>query len=266
MSLSPHHHPNRSYPPPRSPWAMAMSWHQLLFMHWPVPADLLRPHIPPSLSIDTYTGGPFSDQPFIGVVPFRMAGTRARLTPPIPGVSGFPELNVRTYVRDDSGRPGVWFFSLDAASRPAVETARALFHLPYYHAAMRCDAEPSSSTHGPWTRYRSERTDRRAPGAAFRARYQPTGPVSTAAPGSLESFLTDRYCLYAADRRGRTFRAEIHHAPWPLRTAEADVEVNTMTLPLGIDPAALQDDPGRWPLLHYAHALPVRAWLPRRIA
>lgn len=245
---------------------MAMTWRRLLFMHWPVPADLLRPHIPPALTIDTYAGGSFAEQAFIGVVPFRMAGTRARFTPPIPGVSDFPELNVRTYVRDGSGRPGVWFFSLDAASRLAVETARAVFHLPYFHASMRCDAEPSPSPHGSWTRYHSERTDRRAPGAAFRARYRPAGPVFTAAPGSLDAFLTDRYCLYAADRRGRIFRAEIHHDPWPLQAAEAEVEVNTMTLPLGIDLAALDVDPGRWPLLHYVHDFSVCVWFPRRVA
>lgn len=93
-----------------------------------------------------------------------------------------------------------------------------------------------------------------------------TGPVFTAAPGSLDAFLTDRYCLYAADRRGRMFRAEIHHDPWPLQAAEAEVEVNTMTLPLGIDLAALDVDPGRWPLLHYVHDLSVCVWFPRRVA
>jgi uncharacterized protein YqjF (DUF2071 family) len=236
-------------------------------MHWPIDPALLRPHIPPGLAIDTYTGGPFADQAFIAVVPFRMSGVRPRLTPGLPGVSAFPELNVRTYVRspptadEPRGRPGVWFFSLDAASRLAVEGARLTFHLAYFFARMGAERRPDG-----WIEYRSDRRDRRSRPASYRAFYRPTGPEFTAAPGSLESFLTDRYCLYAADRRARVYRAEIHHDPWPLRTAEAEIELNTMMDPLGIDAGRLTQAPdGAWPLLHYAERLDVVAWPARRI-
>src|SRR4051794_18976444 len=119
----------RPWPVPQSPWVMAMQWLDLLFMHWPVPAKALRSYIPRNLEIDTYDG-----TAWIGVVPFRMAGVRPRMTPALPWLSAFPELNVRTYVTI-GGKPGVWFFSLDAGNPVAVEGARSLFHLNYYNAA-----------------------------------------------------------------------------------------------------------------------------------
>lgn len=256
---------HRPYPMARGPWAMAMVWHELLFMHWPVDAAVLRPLVPAGLEIDTYTGNGFVDQAFIGVVPFRMSGVRARGTPAAPGLSAFPELNVRTYVRsaptadEPRGRPGVWFFSLDAANRLAVEVARATFHLNYLRARMVCERENGEAG---WVRYVCERRDGRATAAAFRGRYRGVGPVCAAGAGSLEAFLTERYCLYAADRRGRALRGEIHHAPWPLRSAEAAVEVNTMAEAAGI---GVEDVEGRWPLLHYVERLEVAAWLPRRV-
>ncbi|MFO7168261.1 MAG: DUF2071 domain-containing protein [Chloroflexota bacterium] len=224
-----------------------MRWLDLLFMHWPVPAEALRPYIPPGLELDTFEG-----QAWLGVVPFRMAGVRPRMVPALPGVSAFPELNVRTYVTA-GGKPGVWFFSLDAASRPAVEMARAVFHLNYRHARM------AARTLGDTVHYSSERTERGAPPAAFAARYRPTGPAFRAAPGSLEAWLTERYCLYAANRAGQLWRADIHHRPWPLQLAEAEVERNTMTAQIGL---ALPDTR---PLLHFARELEVAAWWPERL-
>src|SRR5690349_18551619 len=131
-----------------------MRWRDLLFAHWPVPVEAVRPLVPAGLEIDTFDG-----QAWVGVVPFRMEGVAPRFLPSVPGPSAFPELNVRTYVRRGR-RAGVWFFSLDAASRVAVEGARLGFHLPYYRAAM------SVATDGGWTTYRSERLDRRGPPAA----------------------------------------------------------------------------------------------------
>ena len=129
---------------------MFMRWHDLLFLHWRVDPALLRPHVPPSLELDTFDGSAW-----LGVVPFWMSGIRARLTPPIPGLSRFPELNVRTYVTAE-GKPGVWFFSLDAANKVAVRAARWTFHLNYLDARMRCDVDAATSE----VRYSSFRTHR----------------------------------------------------------------------------------------------------------
>ncbi|HMO56500.1 MAG TPA: DUF2071 domain-containing protein [Roseiflexaceae bacterium] len=221
-----------------------MEWHELLFMHWRVAPAQLQPLLPPGLLLDTYDGSAW-----IAIVPFRMAGVRLRGLPPLPGLAAFPELNVRTYVRIGD-RPGVWFFSLDAANRVAVEAARLAFHLNYIYARMACDTASDTVL------YRSRRVGTRA--GAFRAHYRPTGAVTWADTGSLEHWLTERYCLYAADRRGVIRRGEIHHAPWPLQPAEALIEINSMTAPLGL---TLQGAP----LLHYAQRLDVVAWLPERV-
>lgn len=253
---------HRQYPPPRSPWAMRMGWDDLLFMHWPVPAAALRAAVPPGLEVDTYTGGPWHDQAFIGVVPFRMRGTRARFTPAIPGGSDFCELNVRTYVwpkAEGRQRPGVYFFSLDAESPAAVWGARLGFRLNYYHAQMRCDVTEGGDPDGGWIEYRSRRTHRGAAPAELDCRYRPAGEVFRAAPGSVESFVTDRYCLYTGDDRGRVRRCEIDHDPWPLQIAEAQVRRCTMTEPIGL---ALNAPA---PMLHFARRMDVVAWMPGNV-
>jgi len=224
-----------------------MRWHQLLFMHWPVPVTALRPLIPRRLELDTFEG-----QAWIGIVPFRMSNVRHRLGPVVPWLSAFPELNVRTYVRN-AGRAGVWFFSLDAASRLAVRGARHRFHLPYFDARMSC--RTSNDT----VDYTSIRIHRNAPPCELRARYRPCGPPINAMPGSLDDFLTNRLCLYSADQRGRIYRGDIEHSPWPLQPAEAEIETNTMTDPIGLK---LPSTP---PLLHYSHLLDVKAWALQRV-
>ena len=233
---------HRPWPLPQRPWVMAMQWHDLLFMHWPVPPEVLRPDIPPALTLETFDG-----TAWLGVTPFRMASARPRLLPPLPWVSAFPELNVRTYVTAE-GKPGVWFFSLDAGNWLAVRGARYLFHLPYY------DADMESESDGGVVRYTSTRTHRGAPGAAFAGRYRPSGPVYQAAVNSLEYWLTERYCLYTVDRQGGVWRGDIHHACWPLQPAEADIACNTMADQLRLRP------PQRAPLLHFAQRLDVVAW------
>ncbi len=230
------------------PWVMAMQWHDLLFAHWPVDPALLRPHIPAALTIDTFDG-----QAWLAVVPFRMAGVRARCLPGIPPFSRFPELNLRTYVVHD-GRPGVWFFSLDAADRLAVRVARAGFHLPYFDARMSITRDADG-----WFDYRSERFHRGAPGARFAARYRPTGPVQPAAPGSLDHFLTERYSLFAADRKERVYRGDIEHEPWPLQPAEWQPERCEMTALLDCGLPSVE------PRLLFATGLEVRARRPYRV-
>lgn len=244
MNKAPHDH--RPWPLPRLPWALAMQWHDLLFMHWPLPPEALRAHIPPALALDTFDGAAW-----LGAVPFVMRGVRPRATPALPGLSSFPELNLRTYVTI-GGRPGVWFFSLDAASRVAVRVARRAFHLPYFDARMRV-ANDGDAVH-----YTSDRTHRGAPPVRFAARYRPTGPVYRAVAGSLDHWLTERYCLYAADGRGRVWRGDIHHRPWPLQPAEAALEANTLADPLGLRLRGA-------PLLHFARRLDVSAWLIGRV-
>lgn len=233
---------HRPWPLPLKPWVMSMQWHDLLFMHWPVPLQSLRDYIPPALTIEQ-----FDQTAWIGIVPFRMANVTPRLVPPLPWLSAFAELNVRTYVRI-GGKPGVWFFSLDAANPIAVEGARNFFHLNYYNARMRCQPE------GTAIHYHSSRTHAGAPPATLAVRYQPTGAIYHSEPGTLEYWLTERYCLYAANRSGRIWRADIHHARWPLQPAEAETAENTMTAQIGMSLPQTQ------PLLHFARRLDVIGW------
>jgi len=226
---------------------MAQSWHDLLFAHWPVDAAALRPLLPSELQIDT-----FERQAWLAVVPFRMTGVRLRGTPPLPWLSAFPELNVRTYVTFGR-KPGVWFFSLDASNSMAVAIARAWFHLPYFRARMGC-AERDG-----WIYYRSERTHCGAPAGLLGGRYRPIGEVLRPQRGTLEHFLTERYCLYTIDGRGRLVRGDIHHPPWPLQRAEAGFACNSMTASLGV---ALTSRP----LLHFARRQDVLVWPPGKIA
>lgn len=230
-----------------NPWIMAMQWHDLLFMHWPIPEAMLRPWIPPALTIDSYGGSAW-----LGIVPFVMRGVRARGMPTIPGLSAFPELNVRSYV-SYAGKPGVWFFSLDAANWAAVRAARLGFHLPYFDANMQT-ARAGETVH-----YTSIRSHARAAAARFEASYAPLGPTYLATSGSLEDWLTSRYSLYAADQHGRLWRGMIAHAPWPLQAASCDLRVQHMTEQIGLHL------PGKPSLLHFVRRLDVVAWLPERI-
>jgi uncharacterized protein YqjF (DUF2071 family) len=233
---------HRPWPPPARPWVLAMQWHELLFMHWAVHPAALRPFVPPGLELETFDGAAW-----LGVVPFLMVGTRPRLLPPLPVMSDFPELNVRTYVTAE-GKPGVWFFSLDAANPLAVRGARAVFHLPYFDARM------SVERRGDEIRYESTRTHRGAVPATLAMRYRPTGPAYHAAPGTLDHWLTERYCLYAANRRGAIWRGDIHHVPWPLQPAEAEIERCTMTDQLRLSL------PSEQPQLHFARRQDVAGW------
>ncbi len=233
---------HRPWPLPAARPAMTMSWHDLLFLHWPVRPHLLRPLIPAALEVDTFDGWAW-----IGVVPFRMSGVRPRYAPALHCTSAFPEINVRTYVKA-CDRSGVWFFSLDAMSRLAVRVARAWCGVPYYDARIRVESA------GEIIGYHSTRVHRGASPAEFDASYRPTGPAYLSEGGTLEHWLTERYCLFAADRRGRVGYGDVHHAPWPLQPAEADIETNTMTDWLGLTLPATN------PVIHFAGRLDVVAW------
>lgn len=215
-------------------------------VHWPISAASIRPYVPESLKIQE-----FEDTSWVGIFPFLMQGVMRRPFPDLPGISAFPELNVRLYVQRDD-RPGIWFLSLDAANRLAVWTARKFFHLPYFHADMKVTVKDKQ------IQYRSQRLD---PGndIRFRATYQPISEVYEAAAGTLEHWLTERYCLYAQSPDGALWRTEVHHLPWPLQRAEAIIEVNEMVNPWHI---TLSEQPA---LLHFAKRLDVVVWPPEQI-
>ena len=232
---------------PATPWVMAQSWRDLLFAHWPVPRVELERLIPSSLAVDTFDG-----ECWISVVPFTMTGVHPRRLPNVPGISTFPELNVRTYVRHGS-KPGVFFFSLDAASVTAVAGGRLWYHLPYFLARM------STRRVDGWVEYHSKRVVRHSPSPSFDGRFRPNGPVYSAVPGSLEHWLTERYCLYSVGRNGQPMRAEVHHAPWPLQPAVLDMRVNTMVEAAGLSPAHGE------PIIQFAERLDVVVWQPRPV-
>jgi uncharacterized protein YqjF (DUF2071 family) len=233
---------HRPWPLPGGPWFMTQSWHDLLFAHWPVDARTLQEKLPAGLLLDTFDG-----QAWIGVVPFRMTNVAPRGVPPVPFVSAFLELNVRTYVTLHD-RPGVYFFSLDANSVLAVAAARTLFHLPYFTASMNVDEREGQFV------YSSTRQTRMDGVAEFAGTYRPVGPMQIAQPGSLEYFLTERYCLYTLDSAFHAKRLEIHHPPWSLQAAEATIVVNTMADAAGIRL------PSTAPLLHFARRQDMVAW------
>jgi uncharacterized protein YqjF (DUF2071 family) len=220
-----------------------MRWENLAFLHWPVDAREIRRLVPEPLEIDTFDGSAW-----VAVTPFTMLGVRLAGLPGVPTATNFPELNVRTYVRL-GGHAGVWFFSLDAASRVAVAAARRVTGLPYHHADM------SSRPDGDTIVYASRRLEPRAPGAAFSARFRPIGDASHSARGSFEFWSTERYCLFSF-RSSRLLRLDIEHLPWPLQPAEARIAENTMAAAAGI---ALPTIP---PRAHFARRLDVLAHWP----
>lgn len=265
MELTPFMHPalaktdHRPWPLPRGHWRLSQNWLDLLFAHYPVPAEAVRPLVPSALEIDAYEG-----RTWVGVVPFRMTGIRAWPFPSVPGTAAFLELNLRLYVRYQD-RPGVWFVSLDASNTLAVHTARWLFDLPYHRAKMRME------TRGDTFHFWSDRparslrprlvADPKEPmRVEFAADYTPDGPEFLAKPGSLEHFLTERYCLYSLSPRGRLCRSEVHHAPWPLRVAQGRIDAAGLLAATGLESHAHQA-----PLLHFSRGVSTIIWTPQRL-
>ena len=238
---------HRPWALPTGPGVMAQKWHDLLFAHWAVPTALTRRLVPAKLELDTFEG-----QAWLGIVPFTMSGVRLRGTPALPWLRAFPELNVRTYVTS-GGKPGVWFFSLDAANLLAVEIARWWFDLPYFHARINSGAQSER------IEYFSRRDDRRGGSEQLQASYSGKGPWFQAKRGTLQYFLTERYCLYAQRDNGKLLRGEIHHAPWKLQDAGVSFDVNTMTESLGIELSARPDQ------LHFSKLQEMIAWAPQTV-
>ena len=233
---------HRPWPLPEASWLMGQSWVDLLFAHWRVSEQELRKVIPAELQLDTCGGSAW-----LGITPFRVQGLRLRATLPAPGLSSFPELNVRTYVRVE-GRPGIYFLSLDADSRAAVFAARRTYRLPYFHSRMRIERDDDDAV-----AFDLHRISGDGPPAYFTGRYGRRGEELPVREGSLERWLVERYCLYTLDKEGRVQRGEIHHPPWPLYKGWAEIETNTMAMPFGIDLAGE-------PLLHYSPRQDVVIW------
>lgn len=226
---------------------MTQRWNNMLLAHWPVPASALASFLPEGLQVDTFQGSAW-----LGIVPFWMDRVKFRGMPTIPGTGSSPELNLRTYVRDShGGTPGVYFLSSDAAKLISVVFGRTFYRLPYHWADMRIEERREGDF---WFASR-RRMSRRS--VMFAARYRGLGPTSKTAdsrPGSLEYFLTERYCLFTRDRDGNPMRANIHQVPCPLEDAEADIERNDLAAAMGI---RLPNVP---PVLHYSRRLAVYVW------
>jgi uncharacterized protein len=229
---------HRPWPLPDRPWLMGQTWHDLLFAHWPVAPESIDRLLPPPLRAQTRDGSGW-----LGLTPFVVSGLRLRGTPPLPWLSRFAELNVRTYVEVD-GKPGIYFFSLDAARRAAVFAARRSYRLPYFHARMRVRRT------GTTVAYASSRQDSSGPAAGFEGEYAPAGPRTDDALGR---WLAERYCLYVVDERGTVLRGDIHHPPWPLQPAAGRLDAQRMATPLGIH---LEGEP----VLHYSARQDVLLW------
>lgn len=191
---------------------MYQRWRELLFLHWPVEPERIAQDLPPGLQVDTYDG-----RAWVGIVPFRMEGVRPRLLPPLKGLSSFPELNLRTYVYDAEGRPGVWFYSLDTPKRLPNWIARTFFHLNYRLARMEVIAKAGQ------IQFRSELTQKGGSDRPQEYRWCRQGEPLLAEPGSLEFFLVERYRLFAYNaNRQKILTGRVHHEPYPLQSVKLD--------------------------------------------
>ncbi len=229
-----------------TPWVMTQRWNDLLFLHYEMAPEKLRALVPEVLTLDTY-----QQRAWVSITPFWMNHLRPPGVPSLPYISHFSEINVRTYVTFN-GKPGVYFFSLDASHLSAVWGARIFYRLPYWHAVMKVRGRG-----GPKIDYRTKRSHGPKP-AELRASYGPAAPAFHAQPGSAEHFLTERYCLYTASR-SRLYRADIHHLPWELQMAAVELELNTMAQTAGFELPAAPD------LTHFSRSLTVLVWAPERL-
>jgi uncharacterized protein YqjF (DUF2071 family) len=233
---------HRQWPLPDGPWILKQSWNDLLFAHWPIARDRLRELVPSFLELDT-----FDNEAWLSVTPFRLSDLSPRGLPALPVISSFDEINVRTYVVHD-GIPGIYFFSLDANSAIAVGGASSLFHLPYFLADIRVEDDRGRIS------FRSRRV--RGDQAEFDVQYSSAGRLFEPEGGTIDYFLTERYCLYTQDAAANAYRVEIHHAPWQLQLADAELSANTMAEAAGLRL------PSMAPLLHYARRQDVVTWSP----
>ena len=238
---------HRPRPLPSGRWAMNQRWNDLLFAHWPVSASTVAALLPDGLLADSLDGSAW-----LGILPFRMDRVRFRGLPPLPGAQNFPELHLRTYVRDQrTNTPGIYTFSQDAGSLLTVLAARAFSHLPYHWASMQLEQKNERDFS-----FYSRRLLSSDP-VVFQARYRGLGPTRKLVErrnGTLEHFLLERYCLFSRNRAGLLTRSNLHHVTSPLEKAEAEIERNDLAFAIGINLA--QEEP----VLYYARRLAVYVW------
>jgi uncharacterized protein YqjF (DUF2071 family) len=227
---------------PDSPWVLSMEWHDVLFLHWPMPKAQLSAHIPDSLSVETQNG-----TAWLGIVPFRMSDIHPRWLPSVHYLSNFPELNIRTYVTDGDVS-GVWFFSLDASSWLSVQIARWTYSLNYYHAKM------SVSKTDDRVDYTSRRSESETGDFQFKGWYEPTNSLGRN-KSELEVFLTERYFLFSSDRSDKLYRGRIQHPSWELHEASCKID----TLRIAGHPSPDNEAPHS--ILYSPHTS-VKAWFP----
>ena len=231
---------HRGWPLPKIPWTMKQVWNSVLFAHYPVDPVKLKKLMPEQLPLDTFNG-----MAWVGIVPFYITGLRGRGIPQIPGTNRFPELNVRTYVTID-GKPGIYFFSLDAMNSLAVQVARTFLHLPYVYADM------SVKEDGFLVEYESKRKSKLEPKLV--CSYKPVSESYYPAKGSFVEWMAERYCLYTVDDKGKILRGEILHPPWLLHDAQANFYLNTMLSKQGIE---VENDEA---ILHFSQRKEVKIW------
>ncbi|MGM0899512.1 MAG: YqjF family protein [Bacillota bacterium] len=233
-------HGHRLWPLPRLPWVMKQIWENVLFAHYPVKLETLRKLVPEKLPLDTFNG-----LAWVGIVAVHISNIRLRGLPPIPGITHFSQVNVRTYVTLD-GKPGVYFFSLDAGNRLAVETAKIVGNLPYKYSEVAMESTQSN--------IHFESSRKTGDNANLVFNFKPISKPFHPAKESFEEWVAERYCLYTFSKTGKTLRGDILHLPWLLQQVQAEFYENTLLSSLNIQP---ESNP---PILHYSRQKDVRFW------
>jgi uncharacterized protein YqjF (DUF2071 family) len=225
------------------PWVLFMTWRDLLFASWRVPPEIVRAKVPPELDLDTFDGSAW-----VTLVPMHVTGMHYRDVPPIPGMVTLRELNFRTYVKRN-GKGGVYFLSIECPAIVSDWMALHLFKVPYLKAQI------VMANDGVTYHYASERTQSDMPPAAFFGTFSPSGETASPAPGSLESFLVERFCLFFV-KDGKVYRGDIHHEAWKLQSAELNIGYNTIAKAAGFDLAEKPDH------IAFSPATDTLVWLP----
>lgn len=237
---------HRSWPLPSGKWIMRQSWRNLLFIHWPIPPEIIRPYIPSSLQIDL-----FNSTAWIGGVVFDMFGIYPRGLSSVSLTSKFSEVNVRTYVQHD-GKPGVYFLSLDVGDWASLTIAKRWYRLPYHPADI------SIQKRGQTFYYESIRKGKNS-SLVSKGTYTPVSDIFFPKEGTLDHWLTERYCLYSTNHRDNIYCGEIHHRPWPLQKVETELSRHTLFKPFHIDVSDVQ------PIYHFSEGLDTLFWNIRKL-
>ncbi|MGG1677746.1 YqjF family protein [Neobacillus sp. NRS-1170] len=214
---------HRPWPLPSKYWIMRQTWKNLLFLHWPISLEKLRPYVPSSLQIDTYNGSAW-----LGVILFVIEGIYPRGISSVSVTPKFPEINVRTYVQCD-GKPGIYFLSIDVQNWASLNIAKRWYRLPYYSSEISFQKEGQSF------QCQSVRKGNANTIISFKGKYFPVSEVYFPKEGTLDHWLTERYCLYSSTNGVNIYCGEIHHQPWPLQKAEIEIVNNTLFTPFHFD-------------------------------